>query len=395
MPGSDLPDRYFIALYYAATLFIFGALDIGFPASESILAVILLWVCYFLAPLLTISYVYTIVEERLLNRLPARLRKHSLILGMGRTGTLMFEIIRQQRPKEKIVIVDRNLANPLIALYSQARSSWWIKNDFENEKTLLRARIRKAKRVFITTNNDLSNITAALKCLELNPGIDKIYCHLQNYVMHKDFSDSLKKLPRYDKISVFNAYDHASKEVLNMINSQNREIGKKGRIFIYLGFGHFGHTLFDNMLSDDNICKDDEIIIATLKTKLFFDAMKYDWSRSGNEQKCIILKPVYEDIYTAECWDQIDDMVEGKDKQIIIINCLDDPEANISLAIQIKKQGPETLRSAVFYCRTYRPIFKELEQVLKTKITDTDSRDIIPFSIEEALKKTYCDLIKE
>ena len=213
--------------------------------------------------------------------------------------------------------------------------------------------------------------------------------------MHKDFTDSLKRLPQYEKIKVFNAYDHASMEVLNMISSQNKKVEKRGRIFIFLGFGHFGHTLFDNMLSDTDICKDDEIIIATLKTKLFFDAMKYDWSHSGDRQKCRIHEPVYEDIYTADCWERIDSIVEGTDKGVVAINCLDDPEANISLAIQIKKQGPETLRSAVFYCRTYRPIFKELEEVLKSKITDTESRDIIPFSIEEALKKTYCDLIKE
>lgn len=395
MPGTESPERYFIALYYSATLFIFGALDIGFPQSESSVVVVILWTCYFIAPAFTISYAYTLIEERLLNRLPFNLKNHSVILGMGRTGTFMYDIIRDRNPQERIVIVDRNLQNPLIPLYETVPSVWWVRNDFENEQTLSRAKIEKAKRVFITTNNDLANLTAAFKCLELNPVIERVFCHLQNYVMHKDFTESLDRLPQYRKIKVFNAYSSASQEVLKQVKELETEKESHGRIFIFLGFGHFAHTLFDDLINEADICQDDEVIIATLKTKLFFDALNYDWSRDTEKVKCQIHKPIYDDIYKAECWDRINHLLEGKNKRLIVINCLDDPEANISLAVQIKKKGPQSLTNAIFYCRTFKPLSKELKKILEHSITSSESRDIIPFSLEEALNKAYSDLLKE
>jgi hypothetical protein len=395
MPGTESPERYFIAMYYAATLFIFGALDIGFPQAGSNFVVVVLWACYFIAPLFTISYAYTLIEERLLNRLPFNLRKHSVILGMGRTGTFMYDTIREQDPHEKIVIVDRNVQNPLIPLYEQARSVWWIKNDFEKEESLTRAKVQKAKRAYITTNNDLANLTAAFKCLDLNPEIERIYCHLQNYVMHKDFVESLDRIPQYSRIKVFNAYTSAAQEVLKLIEARENDNKTQGRILIFMGFGHFGHTLFDDMIADQDICKDDEIIIVTLKTKLFFDTLNYEWSKGADTQKCTLHKPIYDDIYTAGCWEKMNRLVKGKDKQVIAIACLDDPEANISLAIQIKKKGPESLRSAIFYCRTFKPLSKQLQEILENSITETEGRDIIPFSLEEALNRAYSDLLKE
>jgi len=395
MPGNESPERYFIAIYYAATLFIFGALDIGFPQADSQFVVVVLWACYFIAPVFTISYAYTLIEERLLNRLPFNLGKHIVILGMGRTGTFMYDIIHGRNPGERIVIVDRNVQNPLIPLYETSRKVWWVKNDFENEQTLSRARIPKARRVFITTNNDLANIAAAFRCLEMNPQIDSVYCHLQNYVMHKDFTESLGRIPQYRKIKIFNAYTSAAQEVLKQVKALDIDKESPGRIFIFLGFGHFAHTLFDDLISEADICEEDEIIIATLKTKLFFDTLNYDWSRNPGNLKCHIHKPIYDDIYKAECWDNIHKLLEGKNKQVIAINCLDDPEANISLAIQIKKKGPESLRNAIFYCRTFKPLSKALQQILEYSITETEGRDIIPFSLEEALTKAYSNLLKE
>ena len=394
MPGTDSPLRYFKALYFAFTLFIFGALDIGFPQSESTFVVVVLWTCYFIAPAFTISYAYTIIEERLLNRLPFNLNRHSVILGMGRTGMFLYEIIKRSNSHEKIVIVDRDLQNPHIPLYEQARSVWWIRNDFEDPKVLLKARVPRAKRVFITTNNDLANLQAAFKCLELNPGIERIYCHLQNYVMHEDFTESLRRIPKYHKIVIFNAYTSAAQEVLKLINTSEKSKTAQGRFFIFLGFGHFGHTLFDDLISDQNTSDEDEILIATLKTKLFFDTAKYDWSVHEKE-RCKIHSPIYDDIFTASLWDKLNTALKGKNKQVIVINCLDDPEANISLAVQIKKKGPETLRKAVFYCRTFKPLSENLEEVLANRITDSDSRDIIPFSLESALNNAYRELLKE
>ncbi len=394
MPGDEVPVRYFKAMYFAANLFIFGALDIGFPHSGSTFALIVLWICYFIAPAFTISYAYIVIEEKLLNRLPFHLKNHSVFFGMGRTGMFLFESLRRTTPQEKTVIIDRNLQNPNIPLFEKSRSVWWVRNDFEQEKVLLEAKVNKAKRVYITTNNDLQNLLAAFRCLNQYPQIEKIYCHLQNYTMHHDFTDSLKPIRDYEKIRFFNAYTSAAKEVLKLIRPPEDTGPDKGKVYVFMGFGHFGHTLFDEMSRSNYLDKNDEVIIATLKPKFAFDMSKFKWDREMNPVECTIHPPVYKDIFTAELWDDINRMTCNQNKALIIINCLDNDEANISLAVQIKKNGPEKLRNALIYCRTFKPVSRELEFILENSMTETESKDIILFSMETALHDAYNELIK-
>lgn len=394
MPGEEMPVRLFRAMYFSATLFIFGALDIGFPESDSTFVLVVLWTCYFIAPAFTVSYVYAIIEEKLFNRLPFYLKNHSIILGMGRTGMFMYQKIREENPNEKIVIVDRNLQNPNIPIFEQASSVWWVRNDFEQELVLQEAKVKTARRIFITTNNDLTNLKAAFKCLKMNPGIENIFCHLQNYAMHEDFAESLKQISKYEKVKVFNAYTSAAQEILQLINERDEARKDRGRIFIFMGFGHFGLTLFDDLVVDAKVSENDEIIVVTLKNKLLFDVVNYQWA-DKKENKCKVLPPVYKDIFFAETWDEVEQMVKGKNKSLIMINCLDNSEGNISLALQIKKKGPETLKNAIIYCRTFKPVSEELENILEHNITRTEGRDIIPFSIETALHPAYRKMISE
>ncbi len=400
---TDMPSRnisveyfrYFKALYFAASLFVFGGIDVGFPQGGPTWVLNVLWFCFFFAPILTFSYVYTVVEEKIFNKLPLFLKKHTVILGMGRSGKFMFDVTKNQKPEEKIVIVDRNLQNPSIPLYEKARSVWWVRNDFENEKALQKAKVHKATRIFITTNNDLVNLQTALKCLELNPGLQNIFCHLQNYTMHEDFTESMKKIPEYKKIVVFNAYTSAAAEVLKMIRTEEAKCPvQKPTLFVFLGFGHFGHTLFDDLIAEDDIDKEDEILIVTTKLKFQFDISNYDWAKNKKIHPCTIHPPIYKDIFSAAVWDEIHQMADGKDKKMVIVNCLDNDEANISLAVQIKKNGPSSMRNAHIYCRTYKEVSSHLHRLLEMRITQNEEQDIIPFSIENAMKKAYSNLLK-
>ena len=393
MPGEDSPAKYFKALYLSVTLFVLGGVDATFPKDGPTPALAVLWICYMLAPLLTVSYVYTVIEERLLNKLPYHLKNHNVILGMGRNGMFMYEMIKHSNPREKNVIIDRNLLNPNFTLYEHDKSVWWIRKDFEVDVVLRKAVVHKARRIFITTNNDLVNLNTMVKCIALNPGVEKIFCHLQDYAMHKNFSESLKRIPEYQKVVVFNAYKSASKEILKLIKVQNDTNSISGNIFMLFGFGHFGQTLFDDLIINENTSENDEIVIATLKTKLFFDITKYDWANKKFKTKILVHPPFYKDIYSAELWDDINKVTKGKNKQIIIINCLDNDEANISLAVQMKNNGPDIIKKSIFYCRVFKPLPKELEDILISNITESDSKDIVMLSLETALQKAYNDLL--
>ncbi len=389
MPGSDNPLRYFRAMYFAATLFIFGALDVGFPHSGPQFAIIALWICYFISPAFTISYVYKVIEDKIFNHLPFYLKKHTVFLGMGQNGVFIYETLKSKSPDKKIVIVDCDEKKSNIRLYEKASSVWWIKNNFENEKVLQKARIGKAKQVCITTNNDLVNLMAAFRCLKMNPSVERIYCHLQNYAMHEDFRKSLMLLPEYGKITFYNGYTFAAKEIHKMLNTADVSQKSMGRMIIFMGMGHFGLTLFDHLMSKGGLNEHDEIVVVSLKKKLIFDISAYDWCENNKLIKCKIHPPVYADIFHAETWNTINNIVKDKSKPVTMIHCLDNDESNINLAVQIKINGPAILRKAIIYCRTFKPVSENLEKVLEHSITQNESRDIITFSIETALKKAY------
>lgn len=392
MPGEEAPARIFRALYFSGALFILGALDVGFPHSGPLPALVVLWICYFIAPAFTLSYAYTIIEQKVLNKLPIYVKNHNVILGLGRNGLFIYEMLKNRFPHEKIVIADRNSGNPNLSLYERDSTVWWFRNDFEDKKTFLRARIKKAKRVFITTNDDLTNLSAMVECRKINPGLD-IYCHLQNYVMHEDFNDSLHEVKGYERIVVFNGYEKAAEKVLELIHNKDDRSNGTGRIFTFMGFGHFGQTLFDDLIGGNILHANDEVIIATLKTKLYFDKMKYSWGNNKTMAKHQFHDPIYKDIFSAELWDDIHELVKNSGKQLIFINCLDNDASNINLAVQLKKNGPKLFSKAIFYCRTFKPISEKLEEILENGIIKGEHKDIVTFSIQLAMAQAYNDLI--
>lgn len=392
MPDDETSTRFLKALYFSGALFFFGALDIGFPQSGPALAKAVLWVCYFIAPAFTIGYVYAMIEQKLLNKLPIYVKNHNVILGLGRNGLFIYEMLKSKFPNEKIVIVDKKSENPNLNLYERDSAVWWLRNNFEDAKTLQRARVKKAKRVFITTNDDLANLSAMVECKIVNSRLD-IYSHLQNYVMHEDFSDSLHKIPEYHNIKVFNGYEKAAQKILGLIHNKEDQNSNTGSIFIFMGFGHFGQTLFDDLVGGNNLHGDDEVIIATLKKKLCFDRINYAWCKDEVFSKHLIHPPIYKDIFGAELWNDIHELVKDSNKQLIFINCLDDDALNINLAVQLKKNGPELFSKAIFYCRTFKPISEKLEEILENGIIKGEHKDIITFSIQLAMAQAYNDLI--
>ncbi|HQG46820.1 MAG TPA: hypothetical protein PLG50_14265, partial [bacterium] len=84
MAAGDPPHRVLKALYYALSLFILGGLDIGLPGAPSTPVRILLWILYFLAPMLTAGFVYDFIQKKLLGRIPRGLKGHTILCGLGR-----------------------------------------------------------------------------------------------------------------------------------------------------------------------------------------------------------------------------------------------------------------------------------------------------------------------
>jgi voltage-gated potassium channel Kch len=386
--------RYFQSLYFSINLFIVGAMDIGFPHGGPKAALIFLWICYFLAPLLTLSFVYEIIQEKILSHLFPLLRGHTIICGLGRNGKLIYHLVREYSPRRhKIVLIDKDINNPYLEILAKDRATWIIKNDFTKLPVLHKARVYTASRVFISTNRDLANLNAMVEMVDIEGKAKdfKLYCHLGDLSLHANFGMTIFKEQKFADVILFNGYQSVTRRLYMNRIVENNYLNPDGNIFVILGFGRFGHMLYSQLIADKNRTLKDEIFIATIKTKSTFDLEKlqYNWSREKPEPVCKIHKPVYLDMNSPELWDKLAKLDKFSKKQLMIFACSDNDLQNLNLAISMKLNGPARLKTGTIFCRMYSHTAKEINEILERRITKSQAKDIVLFPLQDELIKAF------
>jgi len=270
--------RVLKALYNSIVLFLVGGLDIGFPTGGPQAVVIALWICYFLAPLLTLSFVYQIVQEKILSHLSPRLKGHTIICGLGRNGKLIYQLVKKYSPKNhKIVLIEQNPQNPYSELLEKDPATWWLKNDFTKLPVLLKAKVDRASRIFITTNMDLANLNTMVEIqgLEHKRKDFTLFCHLGDLGLHANLGATILKEKRFAHLKLFNGYHCVTKRLYENRVLKEGYLSSAGNLFVILGFGQFGKMLYTHLISDKERKTEDEIVIATLKQSFELDKLKY------------------------------------------------------------------------------------------------------------------------
>jgi len=391
---DEMTSPYFRALYYSIDIFLVGAIDIGFPNEGPKAFIITLWVCYFLAPLLTVSFVYQVVQEKILSRLTPILKGHTIICGLGRNGKLIYHLVKEYSPKRhRIVLIEKDVHNPFSEVLAKDRATWWIKNDFTKLPVLQKAKVDTASRVFITTNKDLANLNAMVEILDTEKKRDdfKLYCHLGDLTLHKNFGDTIFRERKFAKVNLFNGYQCVTRRLYEKWIVEKGSLSAAGNIFVILGFGRFGQMLYSHLISDDERISKDEIFISTIKTKSTFDLekMQYDWTDRKKNAVCKIHNPVYMDMNSPALWQKLAGLDKSSTKQLMIFPCSDNDIQNLNLAISMKLNGPKRLKDATIFCRMYSHTAREINEILERRITKTQSKDIILFPLQEELKEAF------
>jgi voltage-gated potassium channel Kch len=394
MISSEGAGRVFQSFYYSITLFIIGAIDIGFPYGGPKAAIITLWACYFLAPLLTISFVYQIIQEKIFSHLYPSFKDHTVICGLGRNGKLIYHLVKEYSPKRhKIVLIEKDANNPYSKILERDRSTWWIKNDFTKLPVLQNARVQAASRVFLTTNLDLANLNAMVEILDMENKTEhfKLYCHLGDLSLHANFSATIFKEKKFADVILFNGYQCVTRRLYENWIVGKGLLSSEGNIFVILGFGRFGQMLYSHLISDQSRMPKDEIFIATIKTKSTFglEKLQYHWTNEKQNEICKIYKPVYMDMNSPALWDKLAKLDKFSKKQMFIFACSDNDIANLNLAISMKLNGPERLKKATIFCRMYSHTAEEINEILERRITKSQARDIILFPLQEELKEAF------
>jgi len=382
--------RYLQALYFSLSLFILGALDIGFPPDASTIADLLLWICYFLAPLLTAGFLYVFVQERLLKNLSPRYRHHTVICGLGRSGKLVFELAKANYSKKnKIVIIEANPDNPHGTEIENDPAVWWIRGDFTDKLILKKARAHQAREIIITTNNDFANLKA-LFTLEpmLAPGrVPRIFCHIGDPKLLATFKDPLLDETLLNQVHFFNAYDEVTRRLArNWL--QDRAEEPHPRTFILVGLGRFGRLLLQNILADPELTEEDEIAIVTIQQCYDIARLKHDWP-AGLNQRPRLHEPIIANASDPAVWDQLNSMLSGRNNKVYLILCRDDDIANLETAITLKTGPASPLQQATVICRIFSKTVKAMSDVLEHKITRHEQRDLLLFPFQDELKEAF------
>jgi voltage-gated potassium channel Kch len=388
------PERYLEALYFSIELFLVGGLDTGFPHGGAQFFIITLWVCYFLAPLLMVSFVYQVVQEKIFSRLTPSLRGHTVICGLGRNGRLIYQLVKAYSPKRhRIVIIEKDANNAYREPLSKDRMTWWIKNDFTKLPVLMKAKIHTASRIFLTTNLDLANLNALVEILDIEDKSEdfKVFCHLGDLNLHANFEATIFKEEKFADVILFNGYQCVTRGLYNNWIKEKELLSPGGNIFVILGFGRFGQMLYSQLILDNERNATDEIFISTIKLKSTFDLEKlqYNWTSEKLKDVCKIHKPEYMDMNSPALWDKLAKLDRSSKKQMFIFACSDNDIANLNLAISMKLNGPKRLKQATIFCRMYSHTAAEINEILERRITRGQSRDIILFPLQDELKEAF------
>ena len=392
MVSESGAGRYFEALYYSLTLFIIGGLDIGLPSGGSASALTLLWICYFFAPVLTLGAVYQVIQEKVLSHFSPRWRNHSVVCGLGRNGRLIYDLIKEHEPRDhRIVVIEKDPNNSRSIFLRKSKTTWWLRDDFSQLSVLRRASVQRAKRVYITTNLDITNLNA-LVTIQGMPDRRKdlkTFFHLGNLGLHDFWKQSFLNDPLYAGVQIFNGYQVVTRRMYRHWVLQRNYLDPKGNIFIILGYGRFGQMLFYHLSSDNERKSHDDIVVVASRMNVDLKRRKFQWAQEQAVMGCFIHNPVEGDIHSSDIWELVAAKIRDSKKNAIVFLCRDGDMENLELAVNMKLGGPKELQKATIFCRLYSHTANEINDILEKSITPDQSRDIVVFPMQEELKEAF------
>ncbi len=200
LSGADLLTH----VYYAAGLFVLGGLDLGTPVSGPQAARSLVWVAYFLAPMITTSAVIEgalrLVGTGALDRLP--LRRHVVIVGFGRLATTFVSALRAGDRRATIVALERD-SNA--ATLREARRDWGLKTfwgDARSEGAFAGLQLQRARCIAMLTGDDLLNLEVAHRLAVAYPQLP-VVAHVSDVALQRA---ALEVERPGGRVQIFNAH---------------------------------------------------------------------------------------------------------------------------------------------------------------------------------------------
>jgi len=228
---------FFTQLYYAISLFFLNGLDMGMPQGGGVVLRNILFICYFIAPLMTaITIVETIILSVNIQPFKKKPKNHFIFVG---SGNLTLTEVKKLKD-EKIIVIDKFQGHKnqeeLKSLVSE-----YIVGDIKDQNLQKRLNVSEAKNIFLFTNKDEININTALvlKC-------DNIVVRVEDLEMISLFKDRLEIRSVHKQ------------KAIDLIKSS--DLLAKSKIVIY-GFGRFGQNVLRQLIRNEESSLKQVIIV--------------------------------------------------------------------------------------------------------------------------------------
>ena len=239
-PG--LPQSSWAAqVYYATGLFVLGGLDLGTPVGGPLWARLLLWIAYFLAPVITT----TTVAEGLIRILRPqwvqrrRFRNHTVIVGLGNLGQLYADGVRAHCRSRTLVLVDLDAGLPGVAETKRRHRAHFVQGDIHRAATVDILNLSRAEGLVLATSNDLLNLEAAWDVRAAYPTLP-IAVHVADLNLRHTAAalDS-------ERVHVFNTHQMTAAYLFREHLAEHLDATDHRDVVIIAGFGRFGQTILE------------------------------------------------------------------------------------------------------------------------------------------------------
>jgi hypothetical protein len=239
LPGARLPAR----LYYAISLFVLGGVDIGTPVGGPNWARSLLWSAYFLAPAVTTSALVEgalrLLRPQTLQRL--QLHDHIVLVGLGRTGLLYLERLREREPGRRVVILDLDPSQPAVQEAADRFGAIVLPGDITHRPSRAALRLHRAAGLVLLTGDDLANLAAAWDIAREHPDLP-VAAHVADLSLKRSV---VRMQEETRSVHVFNSHRIAARVLWERHLEPHFADTAARDVVVLAGFGRFGQTILE------------------------------------------------------------------------------------------------------------------------------------------------------
>ena len=243
-------DTIFVQIYYTIGLFLLAGIDLGMPMGGTEFHRFLLFISYFLAPLITVLAVIEAVLKSISpDYLKRAFKNHVVIIGASKEAISIIHGWNdpvnqhlQYHEGTKLLIVEKDSNNTKLEYFRELSSKRKVKiiiGDINHSEILSKLNVKEALCCIITTNSDILNINIALKLQkEYKIKAENIITRVEDFELQSDLinddDDDIALTSSHRKLA--NCFFH--KYIETFLYLEN---------LVIFGFGTFGQNILESI----------------------------------------------------------------------------------------------------------------------------------------------------